>query len=229
MRLLPQIPAQPDNIMTMMDRYDDTSYSIKDYVKLKIPMPSLLENAVNKRHSEYISGRLCAREALMKLTGSTLTPDMASDRSPLWPQGVCGSISHSHNVVITIVANNTDYLTLGIDIEKVMTEKTAKEIYQQFMESSEEGCYEDMYTFAEKVTIQFTIKEAIFKALYPLINKRFYYEAVRLISINESEASLKLMMDLSDDWKKDDELKVEYEINDDWVCSILKLPNHSNK
>src|SRR3990167_6768713 len=48
---------------------------------------------VAKRQAEYLAGRLCAREALRRLTGIATTPACGEDRAPQWPLGVVGSIT----------------------------------------------------------------------------------------------------------------------------------------
>ena len=65
------------------------------------------------RTAEFNAGRFCAQQAL-----STWNQDgpvgKADDRSPIWPEGFTGSISHSKNWVWASVAKSDQVLSVGI-------------------------------------------------------------------------------------------------------------------
>jgi hypothetical protein len=54
-----------------------------------------IQAAVAKRRAEFAAGRVCARSALAEL-GAPLAPlGVRPDRSPDWPAGLTGSITHT--------------------------------------------------------------------------------------------------------------------------------------
>lgn len=74
------------------------------------------ENLVPKRRLEYLAGRLAARAALQ--SAGAVDPTIgAHDGAPIWPQGYCGSISHSAGLAVAVAARSRDWRALGIDIE----------------------------------------------------------------------------------------------------------------
>jgi 4'-phosphopantetheinyl transferase EntD len=85
------------------------------------------------------------------------------DRSPCWPQGYVGSISHSGSHCIAIAARARDFASLGADLETT-TPLTAQLIPLVVHRGDRLG------GGAEAVGAKraFVAKEAYYKALYPL-------------------------------------------------------------
>ena len=81
-----------------------------------IDIPASLAKAVDKRLSEFVAGRYCAREAL-KLLGLTQPPSIGirPDRGPDRPEGVVGAITHTDGFAWAAVARQRDLRGIGID------------------------------------------------------------------------------------------------------------------
>jgi 4'-phosphopantetheinyl transferase EntD len=78
----------------------------------------LVQNAVAKRRREFNAGRACARRALGRL-GIELHPLTAGkDRVPHWPDGIVGSISHTHGWCGAAVARAAQFESVGVDAER---------------------------------------------------------------------------------------------------------------
>ena len=78
---------------------------------------AFVATAVDKRRLEFSRGRQCARAALRRLgvaDGPLLT---GSQREPLWPTGVVGSITHTNELCLAAVARQANYAGVGIDVE----------------------------------------------------------------------------------------------------------------
>ena len=72
---------------------------------------------VEKRLAEFTHGRYCARSA-MKLLGSSPVPiGKGPYREPVWPGGIIGSISHTEGSAAAAVANSTEMVAVGLDME----------------------------------------------------------------------------------------------------------------
>lgn len=63
--------------------------------------------AVTKLQLEFTSGRVAARQAVQNLNHQLNTIPMAPDRSPIWPAGLVGSITHSDDICIAVVLHKT--------------------------------------------------------------------------------------------------------------------------
>ena len=74
------------------------------FLRADIPLPASLTSSVDKRKTEYLAGRWCAREAL-RILGFDGIPGMGADRAPIWPGGTVGSITHSKGTAEVMVAD----------------------------------------------------------------------------------------------------------------------------
>jgi len=115
-----------------------------------------------KRQNEFRHGRHCARQALAELGFAAAAIPKLEDRSPLWPDGVIGSISHTANVAAAVAGNASDYSGLGLDIESAegLDEATCKMILRP-----DELALHDAHT----AKLIFSIKETIYKCIFPLV------------------------------------------------------------
>ncbi len=77
---------------------------------------------------------------------------------------------------------------------------------------------------ALRVTLTFSIKEALFKALYPIVHKRFYFEDAQLLEWSaDGRARLKLLIDLSSEWHAGKELDGQFSVQDDHLLSLVAV------
>lgn len=78
-----------------------------------------MAGAITRRRHEFATGRACAREAIGQLGRPPMPLPMGSDRAPVWPEGLVGSISHSRSHCAAAAALRSDgFLALGLDIEE---------------------------------------------------------------------------------------------------------------
>jgi enterobactin synthetase component D len=76
--------------------------------------------AIPRRQREFAAGRAAAREAMIQIGWPTEAIPSAPDRSPVWPNGLIGSISHSGGVCIAIAARHNAIHAMGIDVEEYL-------------------------------------------------------------------------------------------------------------
>ena len=53
---------------------------------------------------------------------------------------------------------------------------------------------------AAQISLSFSLKESLFKALYPLVQQRFYFQDAELLSAAQGRAELQLLRDLGPEW-----------------------------
>jgi len=101
---------------------------------------------------------------------------MGSDRSPLWPPGFVGAISHAKDVAVAVVATVQCASGIGVDIEETnrledveIEPLVADEVERRWIDGRP----------ARLVTL-FSAKESVFKAFYPSHREYFGFESVRL-------------------------------------------------
>jgi enterobactin synthetase component D len=184
-------------------------------------------NGVAKRQSEYLAGRLCAREALRRVTGTATVPAVGADRAPQWPAGVSGSITHGSGWAGAMVAYASAWRGLGVDVERSLTPARAERLAGVILTPSElqqlQGLTAEQQAW--RISLTFSLKESLFKALYPLVLKRFYFQDADLLSCHANgSARLRLLIDLSGDWPAGSELDGQFVEHDGHLLSLVAIP-----
>ncbi|AWF80764.1 4'-phosphopantetheinyl transferase [Microbulbifer sp. A4B17] len=181
----------------------ETTFSVDKYcdsffTQLNIPFPDTLDNAVPSRRAEFLAGRGCAHFALNKLGTPVTEIPVGSNRCPIWPEGIQASITHAGNRAICAVS--TTSLGLGVDYEKIITEKTAIEIKSNIVSDAEEKLLSETGLPLENwLTVAFSIKESLFKALYPKVGKYFDFLDAEITKLfpQQQKLELRILRDLS--------------------------------
>jgi enterobactin synthetase component D len=152
-----------------------------------IELPEPLERAHAKRRIQFFAGRICAREAIEQLEPNvsilSLPPD--AEGCPLWPDGLVGSISHTAAFATAAVGLRSEAHGLGVDVEPVMSREAAAEVARLVALDDETRRVARAASLdpLEALTLVFSTKESLFKALYPPMRRHFEYldcEVVRL-------------------------------------------------
>lgn len=152
-----------------------------------------------QRQAEFVLGRRMAFAALSKAgfvdagdqTGSepfreqvkrivddrlTIVVGSNSDRSPSWPHGFVGSISHSRRWCMAIAAKTTSYRSIGIDTEVIVPQEMADSLLFYIGRATEWNLFRDAgLEMPSAFTLLFSAKEAFYKCLYPLRKKVFEF------------------------------------------------------
>ena len=196
-----------------------------------LSLPDRLATAAAKRRAEFLGGRLTARRALAALTGSPSTPAQDAEQLPDWPAGTVGSITHSRGLAAAVVANRATYRGIGLDAEVVMSGERARRLAGQILVASELAWLDRLPAEwqGEFLTLVFSLKESLFKALYPLVGQRFYFPHARLIEWNAKAGavSIELLKTLSAQWTAGARLSGQVAKIDDYLLTLVAIPPQS--
>lgn len=133
-----------------------------------------------QRIREFAAGREAAYKALAKLGVSPAPLLRGEDRTPQWPEGITGSITHSGDNALAAVASCSDYLGIGIDLEQMS--KFPEKVFRRISLPEEK---EWIYSLGPE-SIQwtapflFSAKESFYKAQYPLTQARLGFHDVMI-------------------------------------------------
>ncbi|QXH36975.1 4'-phosphopantetheinyl transferase family protein [Pseudomonas muyukensis] len=201
--------------------FDPAQLAADDFQRAGIVQTANLQRSVAKRQAEYLAGRVCAREALLRLDGRDYVPATHEDRSPIWPTGIHGSITHGQGWAAAVVtAQGTG---LGLDQETLLSEERAARLAGEILTPAELERL-DRSQQALTVTLTFSLKESLFKALYPLTKKRFYFEHAELLEWSaDGHARLRLLTDLSAEWHHGVELDGQFGLQDGHLLSLVSV------
>ena len=141
----------------------------------------LSQNAT-KRQREFAAGRSCAA-VLLNRWDVAEEVGVAQDRSPIWPDGFAGSISHSDRWVWVAVAKSEDRRAIGIDTEIVRSPETCDMLANDIVTESERLAIKPLGLSPQVAfTLAFSAKEAFYKCWYPITKSFFEFKQVAIQS-----------------------------------------------
>ncbi|MGN8277014.1 4'-phosphopantetheinyl transferase [Pseudomonas sp. SMV71] len=219
--LLPDV--LPDTVL-LSTRFDPLLLTTADFANSAIEPPPSIQRSVAKRQAEFLAGRICARAALQRLDGQTCVPAIGEDRAPVWPERVSGSITHSTGRAAAIVADKNHWRGLGMDLENLLAPERAERLSGEILTPPElqrmAACGQD--DRALLVTLTFSVKESLFKALYPIVGQRFYFEHAEVLEWTpDGQVRLRLLTDLSTEWRHGTELQAQFGVRDGQLLSLV--------
>ncbi|MHB8270116.1 4'-phosphopantetheinyl transferase family protein [Bradyrhizobium sp.] len=138
-----------------------------------------IAGAVEKRRREFAAGRYCARRALSQLDFQPVALPSAPDRSLIWPVGALGSLSHDNSLCVAIAARRSDFRSIGVDIEVVGA--VGPELADMILRPDERlNTARWPSSDADLLTLHFCMKEAAYKAFYPLCGQIIDFQDMRI-------------------------------------------------
>ncbi|OEC36082.1 4'-phosphopantetheinyl transferase [Pseudomonas sp. 21C1] len=182
---------------------------------------------VAKRQAEHLAGRLCAREALWRQAAIDYVPAVGEDRAPQWPASVCGSITHGHGWAAAVVGERSQWQGLGLDIEQRLAPERALNLASELLTPAELQRLQGLDETAQalQITLTFSLKESLFKALYPLVGVRFYFQDAEVLSYtHDGHAQLRLLTHLSDHWPAGSPLQGQFSVLPEQVLTLVAIP-----
>jgi len=109
------------------------------------------------------AARIVARNLLLRFGKTQQAIPRSTGGKPLWPEGIVGSMAHDAEIALAAIAARKDFLSIGIDVEPA--EPLATDLLDIVATAKErERIRDDPY----RGRVLFAVKEAIYKAVYPL-------------------------------------------------------------
>lgn len=220
------LPLPVPGAVLVSGAFDPSRLAEGDFSHCGVEQPPSIGRSVAKRQAEFLAGRLCARQAMHELDGRVHVPVIGEDRAPVWPAEVCGSITHGTGWAAAVVGHKAQWRGLGLDTENMLSHERASRLAGEILTASELA---DMAAAAQdqvalRVTLTFSIKEALFKALYPIVQKRFYFEDAQVLGWQQDgSARLRLLTDLSAEWHCGKELDGQFALHDTRLLSLIAI------
>ena len=198
--------------------FDPTTFTDADL--LWLPHHAELSNAGRKRKAEHLAGRIAAAHALGAIHERAI-PGIGPSGEPLWPEGVSGSITHSGTQAMAVVVRHQDAL-VGIDCEAILPDREAREIQDGIIDAQEAICLTHSGSpFALALTLAFSAKESLFKALFPKANTYMGFEWARVTELTEKTITLALS-NPAGDYPEGKRFILIWQNNDTSVFTLLK-------
>lgn len=218
------IPDYPGKIASC--NFISENYEDRDFELMNTALPSHLHRAVRKRKAEFLAGRWVARQALASLCIDNVFVYRNEDSSPQWPYGVVGSISHNSDTALCAVHYEWDVGGVGIDIQSWILPKIAFEIQHMVTLPQEINFLKNKpatVNFNHLLTLVFSAKESLFKALYPKVQCWFDFLDAKVLDIDwqRKTFSLILMKKLSPDIKAGRAFHGSFIVNEHTITTLI--------
>jgi 4'-phosphopantetheinyl transferase EntD len=141
----------------------------------------LVANAVEIRRREFVTGRRCAREAIVKLGYEPVAIRSGPRREPKWPSGLVGSITHTVGFRAAAVTRRNTFASIGIDAEQ--NGKLPDGLEASITVAGEPKMLAGLksaFPATHWSRLLFSAKEAIYKAWYPITTRWLGFKDARL-------------------------------------------------
>lgn len=177
-------------------------FSLADYRddcfhEIGIIIPEHLVHAVPKRRANIWLGVVWPRWASPTLFCILLPGE---DRAPQWPPGIAGALSHNAHIALCAVHGEPGQGGIGLDVETLMSSVSVQELWSNIVgveECDRLRCQPQAFNLL--LTLTFSAKERLFKALYPQVRRYFDFLDACIMAIDEQKRTfeLKLLKTLS--------------------------------
>ncbi|MCM0148985.1 4'-phosphopantetheinyl transferase superfamily protein [Photobacterium galatheae] len=191
-------PAKILNIgpeQVIMREYNSKYFLEAEFAAQNINMPDTIKRSVVKRQAEFLAGRIVARDALHAIHHDDCQIPIGEHRAPVWPEGIIGAISHTGSAAIAIVKKQQENAQVGLDMEVIIPEEQCDQLQAMLINEEERQLLKQQdLPWSTLVTLVFSAKESLFKAIYPEVRQYLEFLDSKVISFDSEAQTLSLQM-----------------------------------
>jgi 4'-phosphopantetheinyl transferase EntD len=155
-----------------------------------------IRNAIPSRQAEFAAGRACVRQALRDLGAPRYAIPADSQRAPVWPTGIVGSISHCPSRCAAVVGHRPFRNAIGLDVET--RDPLKDELRPVVTTPAERAALARLRGRfpCDPYKLLFVAKEALFKLTFPMTRRflEFHDAIIRLNLDGTFEAEIDAAM-----------------------------------
>ncbi|SHL40359.1 4'-phosphopantetheinyl transferase family protein [Halomonas caseinilytica] len=160
---------------------EQTVYASRDTQAVHSPLFPVEQAAIvgvsAQRQREFAAGRFAAHAVQAKLGFPPTAIPMGEDRSPIWPAGMVGSLSHTADACIAVGALSHRVQAIGVDVESLVPLEDT--LHPDIASPAELACLDSPPGLAALRI--FSMKEAAYKAQYPLSQAFCDFDALEVV------------------------------------------------
>lgn len=183
--------------------FTEDNFDVASFNHHNIDLPPTLLKSHNTRKCHFFTGQYISKIALNDLKSDSLTVQRHEDGYPLWPNRFSGSISHTKGLACCAISNTIKFV--GVDVQIKIADSALLLIENRALSSDEQHHIASTNVFDQStaVTLIFSAKEAIFKAIYPNVRIMFSFDTLKLIPpFNNELLTFELTHSLSSKYKR---------------------------
>jgi 4'-phosphopantetheinyl transferase EntD len=180
-----------------------------------------VEGAAQTRLEQFTAGRVCSRIALGRLGVATTTPVLrGEDRTPIWPPGFVGTITHTDTWCAAAVARAEDVRSIGIDLEPATPLKES--LWRRVCTPKEREWLHELPEPGLTGKILFSAKESVYKCQYPITTKFLGFHAVE-VELGEGSFRAVFRQEVGE-FEPGDVMSGQYLVEEGLVATACELP-----
>ena len=190
------LPGLPAPVIVKTATFNGDHFHDSYFQRENIHLPPAIQRAVANRRREYFAGRYLAKLALADagIGDFNLTAD--ERRCPVWPEGFRGSISHSGDFAICLLARTRDLRALGVDVVDWLDDAVAERLTRKIVDRDERQLLTECgLPFHRAISLCFSAKESIYKGLYPHVRAYFGFGKAKLRAVDVDARTLTFDLD----------------------------------
>jgi 4'-phosphopantetheinyl transferase EntD len=159
------------------------------------------------RHPSWVAGRLALREAFRDL-GIELGPILATGRgAPALPADLAGSISHKRSLAVGLAARRENDASIGVDLEisppafaSAQEVQVRPDVRTRVLTKDELDRLEHVPEESRRRTVilHFSLKEALYKAIDPLVGRHVAFHEASMTPLPDGSASVAFALSVND-------------------------------
>jgi 4'-phosphopantetheinyl transferase EntD len=170
-----------------------TEETLPDVGPVTAILPGLTGSVQRIRGTNFDGGREAANQALQQAGfAGQVTIERSPKGAPLFPDGFTGSISHTKDWAVAVAANARDYASVGVDVEAA-DRVFKRDIATRVTDEVERDQFSD-FGVQDTLVIS-SLKEAIYKALFPQAQRWIGFHEVALRRVDENTTHVELVTD----------------------------------
>jgi enterobactin synthetase component D len=212
-------------------RFNLDHYTPSLFHQLNISCPPSIQASVVKRQAEFLAGRVAARSSVLQISPHITQPlniEIGVNRAPVWPPCFTGSITHSRSRAISVSKQTYDESDpkdyIGVDVEDIID----VDLISEFEGSIYAHQDRNIALVSElppniAMTLIFSAKESLFKAVYPFVGEYFGFDKARIGKLDIAAKLVELRLDR--EFASKHNLRVDYlcrfEIDENSVFTII--------
>jgi enterobactin synthetase component D len=217
-----------DSTSLVICEYSECQYHDRLFQELSIVFPDSLNGAVAKRRSAFLAGRYAAKCGALELSIPVQELPVSNIGVPKWPDDILGSITHTDTLAAALLSNSDSVFAVGLDIEEIINEETLQDVAPYITTGAERDLFgeQNHLSYAAFITVCFSAKESIYKALSPITQFFFGFEAATMIAINDYSVEFKIDKEVAGavPMLKTDSVELQYQVlRHDHILTTLRL------
>ena len=134
----------------------------------------LSPRAIDKRRREFAAGRHAAHQAMQMLDHPVAPVLLAKDRSPIWPDGLIGGLTHTRSCAVAVLGRHGAIRAVGVDAEEDTPLKDA--LLAEICSDRERAWLATQTDPLRLAKLIFSAKEAAYKCQYRLSETLFGFD-----------------------------------------------------